>query len=120
MVECNSQEPYNIYRSLNDQQQFIQNKINKVKDYFVVEFKKRELMSKRFSKHIASFDYVVVNCFICSNCWHFYCIICNCCWSTSRDSKCKFSLSFSIFTGIVNKLLKQKEIKRKSIIKLLC
>ena len=31
-----------------------------------------------------------------------------------------FSLAISIFTGIVKKLLKQQEIKRKSIIKLLC
>ena len=31
-----------------------------------------------------------------------------------------FSLAISIFTGILKKLLKQQEIKRKSIIKLLC
>ena len=28
-----------------------------IKDYFVVEIKERELMSKRLSKYIASFDY---------------------------------------------------------------
>ena len=32
-------------------------KINKIKDYFVVEVKKRDLKNKRLSKHIASFDY---------------------------------------------------------------
>ena len=31
-----------------------------------------------------------------------------------------FSLSFSISTGIVKKLLEQQEVKRKSTIKLLC
>ena len=42
---------------LNDQQQFRLNKINEIKDYFVAEIKERELMSKRLSKYIASFDY---------------------------------------------------------------
>ena len=41
----------------NDQQQFRLNKINEIKDYFVAEFKERELMSKRLSKYIVSFDY---------------------------------------------------------------
>ena len=43
--------------SLNDQQQFRLNKINGIKDYFVAEIKERELMSKRLSKYISSFDY---------------------------------------------------------------
>ena len=32
---------------LNDQQQFILNKINEIKDYFVAEIKAIEVMSKR-------------------------------------------------------------------------
>ena len=32
---------------LNDQQQFILNKINEIQDYFVAEIKEIELMSKR-------------------------------------------------------------------------
>ena len=43
--------------TLNDQQQFRLNKINEIKDYFVAEIKEKELMSKRLSKYIASFDY---------------------------------------------------------------
>ena len=35
----------------------IRNKINEIKYYFVAEIKERELMSKRLSKYIASFDY---------------------------------------------------------------
>ena len=31
--------------------------MNEIKDYFVAEIKERELMSKRLSKYIASFDY---------------------------------------------------------------
>ena len=42
---------------MSDQQQFRLNKINEIKDYFVAEIKERELMSKRLSKYIASFDY---------------------------------------------------------------
>ena len=52
MDECS-----NIYPNLSDQQQFRLNKINEIKDYFVAEIKERELMSKRISKYIASFDY---------------------------------------------------------------
>ena len=56
----------NIYPNLNaiplnanisNEQQFRLNKINEIKDYFVAEIKERELMSKRLSRYIASFDY---------------------------------------------------------------
>ena len=46
----------NICQNLNDQQ-FRMNKISEVRDYFIGEIKERELMSKRFIKYIASFDY---------------------------------------------------------------
>ena len=49
--------PNLIATSLNDQQQFRLNKSNEIKDYFVAEIKERELMSKRLSKYIVSFDY---------------------------------------------------------------
>ena len=42
---------------LNDQQQFRLNKVNEVKDYFIVEIREREVMSKGLSKYIASFGY---------------------------------------------------------------
>ena len=53
IVEYNSIKTPNIYPNLNDQQQFRLNKINEIKDYFVVAIKEGELMSKR----LASFDY---------------------------------------------------------------
>ena len=60
-VECNSHETCNTYPNLSatssNEQQFRLNKINEYKDYFVTEIKERELMSKRLSKYIASFDY---------------------------------------------------------------
>ena len=56
-TECDSHETHNIYPNLNDQLKFRLNKINEIKDYFVAEIKERQLMSKRLSKYIASFDY---------------------------------------------------------------
>ena len=47
----------NLSVPLNDQQQFRLNKINEIKDYFFDEIRKKELMSKRISKYVASFDY---------------------------------------------------------------
>ena len=43
--------------SLHDQQQFRLNKITEIKDYFVADLKEWELMRKRLSKYISSFDY---------------------------------------------------------------
>ena len=62
VTACNSHETHNIYPNLNviplnDQQLFRLNKNNEIKHYFVAEIKERELMSKRLSKYIASFDY---------------------------------------------------------------
>ena len=67
MTEYNSHETHNIYLNLNatqlsatplnNQKQFRLNKINEIKDYFIAEIQKRELMRKRLSKYIASFNY---------------------------------------------------------------
>ena len=55
MFECNSIEALNIYRSLNDQQQFRLSKINEVRDYFIAEIRERESMSKKLTKYIVCF-----------------------------------------------------------------
>ena len=47
----------NLSANISNEQQFRLNKINEIKDYFIAEIKERELMSKRLSKYIASFDY---------------------------------------------------------------
>ena len=49
-------ETHNICPSLHDQL-FRLNEIKEIKDYFAAEIKERELMGKRLSKYIASFDY---------------------------------------------------------------
>ena len=58
MEECNSHNVYpNLSANISNEQQFRLNKINEIKDYFIAEIKERELMSKRLTKYIASFDY---------------------------------------------------------------
>ena len=57
MFECNSIEALNIYRSLNDQQQFRLSKTNEVRDYFIAEIRERESMSKRLTKYIVCFNF---------------------------------------------------------------
>ena len=61
MAERSSYETNNIYPNLSpalsNNQQFRLSRIKEIRDYFVAEIKERELMSKRLSKYIASFDY---------------------------------------------------------------
>ena len=45
---------YLIYKMKNN---FILNKINESKDYFIAEIRRREQISKSLSKHVASLDY---------------------------------------------------------------
>ena len=48
----------NLNANISNDQKFRLNKINEIKDYFIAEIRERELMSKHFSKYIASFDYL--------------------------------------------------------------
>ena len=100
----------NLSAPLSDQQQFRLNKINEIKDYFVAEIKERELMSKRLSKYIASFEYFDKSLIVLSI-------------ATGSISiapltpvalvSASFNLAFSISTGIVKKLLKTTRNKTK-------
>ena len=120
MVEWDSHETHNIYPNLstallNDQQQFRLNKINEVKDYFVAEIKERELMSKRLSKYIASFDYFDKSLIVLSVAtgsipiaW-FAAVI----GAPVRIMSASCSLAFSITTGFVKKFLKTIRNKKK-------
>ena len=100
---------------LDDQQQFRLNKINEVKDYFVAEIKGTELMSKRLSKYSAS----------CDNFDKFLVVLSATSGSISIASfatvvgapvgiaSAHFNLAFTISTGIVEKLLKTMQNKKK-------
>ena len=116
MAECNSHNTYpNLSTTLSNKQKFRLNKINEIKDYFIAEIKERELISKRLSKYIASFDYFDKSLIVLSV-------------ATGSISIASFatvigapvgmmiascSLTFSITTEIVKKLLKIIRNKKK-------
>ena len=122
MDECNSGEAPNIYLNLNDQQQFRLNKVSEVKYYFIAEIRERELMRKRLNKYIAFFDCFYKSLIVSSatsggiSIASFATVI----GAPVGIASANFSFAFSITTGIVKKLLKQHEIKRKSIMIVLC
>ena len=107
MAECDSLETYNIYPnlgvSLSDQQQFRLKKINDIKDYFVVEIKEGELMSKRLGKYISSFEYFDKSLIVLSVAAGSISIAS---FATALGApvgiiSASFSLTFSISTGII-------------------
>ena len=118
MTECNSHEAHNIYpnssaTSLRDQQQFRLNKINEIKDYFVAENKERELMSKRTSKYISSFDYFDKSLIVLSVKTRTISIASFATIIGALARVVSFSLACSITTGIVKMLLKTTTNKKK-------
>ena len=100
---------------LNDQKHFRLTKINEIKNYFVAEIKERELLSKRLSKYIASFDYfdkLLIVLYVTAgsiSIASFGAVIGNSIGITSASS----SLGFFICTGIVKRLLKTRSKNKK-------
>ena len=115
MAECSNIYPNLNATPLSDQQQFRLNKISEIKDYFVAEIKERELMSKRLSKYIASFDYFDKSLIVLSvttgsiSIASFATVI----GAPVGIISASFSLAFSISTGIIKKLLKTTRNKKK-------
>ena len=121
MPECNSIEhdfhkTPNMYPNLNaillsDQQQLRLTKNNEIKDYFVAEIKERELMSKRLSKYIASFDYFDKSLIVLSvttgsiSIASFATVI----GAPVGMMSASCSLAFSITTGFVKKFFKNNK-----------
>ena len=108
-IECNSVETSNL-----DKQQFRLNKINEIKDYFISEIKEIELMSKRPSKYIASFDYFDKSLTVLSaasgsiSITSFPTVI----GTPVGIASASLSLTFSLSTGLVKKLLKTTRNKK--------
>ena len=114
-TECNSVECNSIDTSNLNNQQFRLNRINEIKNYFITEIKERELMSKR----LASFDYVDKSLIVSSatsggiSIASFATVI-----GTSVEiASASLSLTFSLSTGLIKKLLKTKRNRKRSIIK---
>ena len=110
MSECNSIETSNL-----DNQQFRLNKINEIKDYFIAEIEETELMSKILSKYIASFDYFDKSLIFLSatsgsiSIASFATVI----GTPAGIANASLSLTFSLSTGLVKKLLKTTRNKKK-------
>ena len=110
----------NIDPNLNDQQ-FRLNKIIEVRDYFIGEIQDRELMSKRLSKYIVSFNYFDKSLIVLSVTTGsiFIASFATVIGAPVGIASASFSLAFLISTRIVKKLLKAMQNQRKSRIKLL-
>ena len=100
---------------LNDPQQFRLKNPNEIKNYFIPEIKERELMIKRLSKYIASFDYFDKSLIVLSvttgsiSIASFATVI----GAPVGMMSASCSLAFSITTGFVKKFLKTIRNKKK-------
>ena len=114
MAECNSHNIYpNIGANPSNEQQVRLNKINEIKDYFITEIKERELMSKRLSKYIVSFDYFDKSLIVLSATKSSISIASFATVIEAPVGMTSASLPFFISTGIVGKLLKTTRNKKK-------
>ena len=92
-------------------------KINKIEDYFTTENKERETISKRLNKYVAVFDHIDKILIVLSVTSGGISIIC---FSSNTGTPILIaspssSLVFSLTKGIIKKLLKKQEIKRRNI-----
>ena len=112
-------EAKNVYPNLNDQT-FRLNKINETKNYFIAGIRDRELMSKRLSAYIVSFDYFdksSIVLFATSGC-AFIGLFATVTDAPVGITSASFSFALSITTGIVKKLLKATRNKKKKYSKI--
>ena len=116
MAECNSHNMYpNVSKNISNEQEFRLNKINEIKDYFIPEIRERELMSKRLSKYIVSFDYFDESLIVLSvatgsiSIASFATVV----GAPEGIVTVSLSLAFLIFTGIMKKRLKTTRNKKK-------
>ena len=112
MAEHDFHETSNMYPYLNanlsNDQQFRLNKINEIKDYFIVEIKERELTSKKLSKYITSFDYFDKSLIVLSVAADSISIVlfATVIGAPVRMMSASCSLEFSVTTGFVKNFLK--------------
>ena len=94
MGECNSvkhdfNETPNMYPNISNDQQFRQNKINEIKDFFTAEIRERELMNKNLSKYITFVEYLEKSIIVLSV-------------ATGRISIASFATAIGVPVGIMS------------------
>ena len=99
---------------MNNQQSRL-NKINEIKDYFIAEIKKRELMGNRSSNYISSFDYfdkslIVLSATSGSISFASFATVIG---TPVGIASASLSLTFSFSAGLVKTLLKTRNKKKK-------
>ena len=125
MAEHDFQETPNTYPNSNSntsiEQKFRLNKINEINDYFIAEIKERELMSKRLSKYIATFDYFDKSLIVLSVATGsiFIASFATVIGALVGMMSASCSLAFSITTRIVKTFLKTTRIRRTNTKKML-
>ena len=101
--------------NLTDQTKYRLNKISKIENYFNQEINQRKLCSKKLSKYVAAFDYGDKDLVVLSATSDGVCIISSV--SVARAPVGivgeAFTLTFSLTTGIIKKLLSIKRTKTK-------
>ena len=117
-IECNSIESIehnSIDTSNLNNQQFRLKKISEIEDYFIAEIKERELMSKKLSKYISFFYYSDQSLIVLSVTSGGVCIasFVTVTGTPLGITSASLSLAFSLFTGLVKKLLKATRNKKK-------
>ena len=113
MIEISSAESIDTL-NLNNQK-FRLNKINEIENYFIAEIKEREVMSKKLSKYIASFDYFDTSLIVLSATTGTISIasLATVIGADIGIASASLSLPFSLCTGLVKKLLKATRNKKK-------
>ena len=117
-IECNyieSIEQNSVDTSNQNNRQFRLNKISEIEDYFIVEIKEKEFMSKKLSKYISFFDYFDKSLIVLSVTSGGFSIAS---FATGIGAPIgitseSLSLVFSLCKGLVKKLLKATRNKKK-------
>ena len=103
---------------LKDQTKFRLNEINKIKDCFNSQIQERKTMSKKLSKYIAAFDYIDKTLIVLSAASAGKCSFTSVIGIPAGIASARFTLIFSLTTGIIKKMLKVTRKKKKKLNKI--
>ena len=108
--------------NLTEQTKMRLDKITEIENYFYQEINRKKSCSKKLSKYVAAFDYIdqVLVVLSATTGGVSICSFTSDVGAPVGIASASFTLTFSLTTGIVKKLLSITTNKRKSIIRFLC